>query len=152
MVVSPTLTTTITDSPDPVTAGNDVQYTLTVTNNGIAPVANAHVVDTLPPGRRSARRPANCSGTGPVDCSLGALAVGASAEVQLVVTSPATVPERRHDDELRGRDAGQQHRRRARSPRSRRPTDGVAKGFVEPGRLAHDPGRRPGDAEPAEHR
>ena len=47
-VVSPVLTTDITDAPDPVTAGNDVQYTLTVTNEGIAPVADAHVVDTLP--------------------------------------------------------------------------------------------------------
>ena len=49
------LTTTIADSPDPVTAGNDVQYTLTVTNSGTVAVANAHVVDTLPAGTTLSR-------------------------------------------------------------------------------------------------
>jgi|GEM_PF-5109622 conserved repeat domain len=93
-VVAPLLTTTIADSPDPVTAGNDVQYTITVKNDGIAPVADAHVVDTLPPGTSlvTTSAPGGCSGSGPVDCALGALGVGDSAQAQLVVTSPSTVP------------------------------------------------------------
>ena len=147
---SPSLTTTITDAPDPVTAGNDVQYTLTVTNNGIAAVADAHVVDTLPPGTTlmTAPRAGGCTGTGPVDCTLGPLAVGASARPQLVVTSPSTVPVRRHDHELRRRDAGQQHGRHAghdgRGTGRRR-----LEGLRLPRRLAHDPGRQPGDADAA---
>jgi uncharacterized repeat protein (TIGR01451 family) len=131
-VVSPSLTTEISDSPDPVTAGLDVQYTLTVTNNGLFPVADAHVVDTLPPGTSLVSASAGCTGTGPVDCALGALAVGASAEVQLVVTSPGTVP------------SGGTMTNSAVATPGTNPTgtetttvepeqDGVAKGFVSPG-------------------
>jgi uncharacterized repeat protein (TIGR01451 family) len=89
------LTTTITDSPDPVTAGNDVQYTVNVTNTGVNPVADAHAVVSLPAGTTfvSASAPGLCTGTGPVDCSVGALAVGASATAFVVATSPATVPD-----------------------------------------------------------
>ena len=127
------LTTTITDSPDPVTAGNDVQYTLTVTNAGSTPVADAHVVDTLPAATTSSRAlPGTCTGTGPVDCTLGALAVGASAQVQLVVTSPAAVPA-----------GGTITNTAVATPGSNpvgsqvttveAPVDGVAKGFVSPG-------------------
>jgi uncharacterized repeat protein (TIGR01451 family) len=88
------LTTTIFDTPDPVTAGNDVQYTLVVTNAGYSPVTDAHVVDTLPAGTTlvSSTSPTGCSGTGPVDCGLGAIAVGGTATAKLVVTSPSTVP------------------------------------------------------------
>jgi uncharacterized repeat protein (TIGR01451 family) len=131
-VVSPSLTTTITDAPDPVTSGNDVQYILTVTNNGISPVANAHVVDTLPPGSTLKSADANCSGTGPVDCTLGPLAVGASAQATLIVTSPSSVPE-----------SGTITNSAVASPGSNTagtqvttveaPVDGVAKGFVSPG-------------------
>jgi len=90
-VVDPVLDTVISDSPDPVTAGDNVQYTLTVTNHGIAPVADAHVVDTLPAGATlvTASAPGGCTGTGPVDCTLGPLAVNASAQAFVVVTSPA---------------------------------------------------------------
>jgi uncharacterized repeat protein (TIGR01451 family) len=89
------LTTTILDTPDPVTAGNDVQYTLIVTNVGSAPTADAHVVDTLPAGTTlvTASAPDGCTGSGPVDCSLGTIAVGATAVATIVVTSPATVPD-----------------------------------------------------------
>ncbi len=131
-VVSQSLSTSITDSPDPVTAGNDVQYTLTVTNNGLAGVADAHVVDTLPPGASLSSAPATCSGTGPVDCDLGPLGVGGSAQVQIVVTSPSTVPS-----------GGTMTNSAVASPGSNTagtqvttveaPQDGVSKGFVSPG-------------------
>ena len=128
------LTTAITDAPDPVTAGLDVQYKLTVTNTGATAVANAHVVDTLPPGTTfvSGTAPGGCSGTGPVDCTLGPLAVGASAEATLIVTSPSTVPE-----------GGTITNSAVATPGSNtaatqvttveEPEDGVAKGFVSPG-------------------
>ena len=89
------LTTSITDSPDPVTAGNDVQYTLTVTNTGSGSIPDAHVIDTLPPGTTfvSGSSSGGCTGTGPVDCSVGPLAVGESATAYVVITSPATVPD-----------------------------------------------------------
>ncbi len=131
-VVSPSLTTTIQDAPDPVTAGNDVQYILTVTNNGISAVANAHVVDTLPPGTTLKSADASCSGTGPVDCTLGPLAVGASAQAELIVTSPGTVP-----------GSGTITNSAVATPGSNpagtqvttveAPVDGVSKGFVSPG-------------------
>ncbi len=143
-VVSPVLTTTIADSPDPVTAGNDVQYTLTVTNNGIAPVADAHVLDTLPAGTSlvTASAPNSCSGTAPVDCSLGALIVGGSAQATLVVTSPATVPS-----------GGSITNSATATPGSNAtvnettaveaPAPGVSKGFVSPGGSITIPGPDP---------
>lgn len=88
------LTIAISDSPDPVTAGNDVQYTVTVSNISSTSVANVHVVDTLPAGTSlvAADAPSGCSGTGPVDCTLGPLSAGTSASARLVVTSPSSVP------------------------------------------------------------
>lgn len=142
VVVAPSLTTTISDSPDPVTAGNDVQYTLTVSNNGIASVANAHVIDTLPPGTSLFSAPVNCTGTGPVDCSLGTLAVGASAEVQLVVTSPATVPESGTMTNTAVATPGT-NATASQTTTVEEPTDGVAKGFVSPGGSLTIPGDDP---------
>jgi uncharacterized repeat protein (TIGR01451 family) len=142
VVVAPSLSTTISDSPDPVTAGNDVQYTLTVTNNGIATVPNAHVVDTLPPGTSLFSAPANCSGTGPVDCALGSLAVGASAEVQLVVTSPATVPDGGTITNTAVATPGD-NTPATQTTTVEAPTDGVSKGFVSPGGSLTIPGADP---------
>jgi uncharacterized repeat protein (TIGR01451 family) len=133
-VVSPSLTTTIADAPDPVTAGNDVQYTLTVQNTGLAPVANVHVVDTLPPGTSlaSSSAPNGCTGTGPVNCSLGTLAVNATAQAVLVVTSPSTVPEggtiTNSAVATPGSNAAANETTTVEAPQ-----DGVSKGFVSPG-------------------
>src|SRR4030095_12101986 len=44
------LSLTKTDSPDPVTAGNNLTYTITVTNNGPDTASNASWSDLLPPG------------------------------------------------------------------------------------------------------
>ena len=94
-VAAPVLDTTISDAPDPVTAGNDVQYVLTVTNNGVATVSDPQVTDTLPLDTTlvSATAPGGCSGSATVDCALGPLAVGDSAQATLIVTSPSSVPE-----------------------------------------------------------
>jgi uncharacterized repeat protein (TIGR01451 family) len=139
-----TLVTSITDSPDPVTAGNDVLYTLTVTNVGTTAVANAHVVDTLPAGATlvTGSAPGGCSGTGPVDCTLGALAVGASAQATLVVTSPATVPVGGTITNSAAATPG------VNAPATQvttveAPTDGVTKGYVLPGGSLTIPGDNP---------
>ena len=134
-VVSPSLGTTITDLPDPVTAGNDVQYTLTVTNNGIAAVADAHVVDTLPAGTTlvEANAPGTCTpGSGTVDCALGALAMGASAQAQIVVTSPGTVPDGGTITDSAVATPGT-NTSASESTTVEAPTPGVSKGFVLPG-------------------
>jgi uncharacterized repeat protein (TIGR01451 family) len=140
--IPPELTTTISDSPDPVTAGNDVQYTLTVTNTGIAPVGNAHVVDTLPPGTTLFSAPPSCTGTGPVDCALGTLAVGESAEVPLVVTSPSTVPPGGTITNTAVASPGD-NAVASETTTVEAPTDGVAKGFVSPGGSITIPGDDP---------
>ncbi len=143
-VVSPVLDVTIADSPDPVTAGNDVQYTLTVTNNGIAPVADAHVLDTLPTGTSlvTATAPNSCSGTAPVDCSLGALAVGGSAQATLVVTSPATVPDGGSITDSATATPGS-NATADETTTVEAPSPGVSKGFVSPGGSITIPGPDP---------
>jgi uncharacterized repeat protein (TIGR01451 family) len=89
------LTTSISDAPDPVVAGASVAYTVTVTNNGLASAASVQVVDTLPAGTTfvSATATGGCTGTGPVTCLLGTLAIHASRTATIVVqTSPPPPP------------------------------------------------------------
>jgi uncharacterized repeat protein (TIGR01451 family) len=81
------------DAPDPVLAGEQVTYTLTVTNNSAITARSVAVTDKLAasttfvsatPSRGS------CSGTGNVVCLLGHLAGGASATIKIVART--TVP------------------------------------------------------------
>ena len=77
------------DSPDPVTAGGALTYTITVTNNGPSTASNVVVTDTIPGGTTFVSATASqgsCSGTGTVTCSLGSLTNGASVTVTIVVT------------------------------------------------------------------
>ncbi len=83
------LALTKTDSPDPVTAGNNVTYTVTVVNNGPDTATNVLVTDTLPPTATfvsSSASQGTCSGTSTVTCNLGTINSGASATIQIVVT------------------------------------------------------------------
>ncbi|HEX8115777.1 MAG TPA: hypothetical protein VF521_00770 [Pyrinomonadaceae bacterium] len=76
------------DSPDPVTAGRRLTYTVTVANNGPDRATGATVTDTLPPGVTFVSADAsngNCTGTAPVSCNLGALRKGETAKVTIVV-------------------------------------------------------------------
>jgi uncharacterized repeat protein (TIGR01451 family)/CSLREA domain-containing protein len=84
------LAVTKSDSPDPVTAGGNVTYTLTVTNNGPDNAGLVAVRDDLPAGVTlvsASPSQGTCSGSGPVDCALGTVPSGASATVTIVVTT-----------------------------------------------------------------
>jgi uncharacterized repeat protein (TIGR01451 family) len=95
-----------TDSPDPVNAGQQLTYTLSVLNNGPSDATNVNVTDTLPAG--VAYRSASTSqGTftesgGTVTASLGSLAAGANATVTIVVdVDPSTRGEILNQAEVR---------------------------------------------------
>jgi uncharacterized repeat protein (TIGR01451 family) len=83
------LSVTKTDSPDPVTAGTDLTYTITATNNGPSSSGgDVTVTDTVPAGTTfvsATPSQGSCSGTGTVTCDLGPIANGASATITVVV-------------------------------------------------------------------
>ncbi len=90
------LALTKADFPDPVTAGDNLTYTITVTNNGPDAATGVVVTDTLPSGVTfvsATPSQGNCSGTATVTCNLGGLNNGANATVTIVVRpAPAAVP------------------------------------------------------------
>ncbi len=78
-----------TDSPDPVTVGNNLTYTITVTNSGPDTATNVVVTDTLPGGVTFdfvSPSEGSCSGTSTVTCNLGAISNGNSATIDIRVT------------------------------------------------------------------
>ncbi|MFN7944385.1 MAG: IPT/TIG domain-containing protein [Blastocatellia bacterium] len=91
----PDLALTMTESPDPITigAGQNLTYSISVSNNGVVPATGVAVSDTLPAGvnfvsaNASVGSCANNSGT--VTCTIGNLAVNASASVTIVVAPTA---------------------------------------------------------------
>ncbi len=82
------LALTKTDWPDPVLAGGELTYTLTVTNNGPSEATGVTITDTVPAGVSviSATGCTNPSGT--VTCLIGTLANGAS-QTRTIVVRPA---------------------------------------------------------------
>jgi uncharacterized repeat protein (TIGR01451 family) len=84
------LSITKTDSPDPVYAGQQLGYTINVTNNG-PNVANGVVVtDTLPAGVTFLSASPGCTHVaGVVTCNVGTLLVGQSVPLSIQVGIPA---------------------------------------------------------------
>ncbi|MFN7989493.1 MAG: lamin tail domain-containing protein [Thermoanaerobaculia bacterium] len=92
------LAVTKTDTPDPVTAGTNLTYTVTVTNAGPDAAASASFSDTLPAGTTFVSLPAvvgwSCTtpavgGTGTVSCSNPSFAVGSAVFTLTVAVDPA---------------------------------------------------------------
>ena len=85
---------TKTDSPDPATPGNNLTYTITVTNQGPSEAQNVVVTDTLPSGATLIST-SGCAEdpTGVPTCTLGSMAAGGSAQYTITVTvdNPNTV-------------------------------------------------------------
>ena len=80
----------IADSPDLVIFGNDLTYTIVVSNTGPATAAGVSVIDDLPEGVTlvsATSSQGNCfSLEGDVWCPLGSLAAGGRATITIVVT------------------------------------------------------------------
>jgi uncharacterized repeat protein (TIGR01451 family) len=93
---------TKSDAPDPVIAGENVTYTLTITNAGPSPAVNVAVRDALSAQvsfQSASPSQGSCqAGVVPGDpskpllCNLGTLASGASATIVVVVTVNSVVP------------------------------------------------------------
>jgi uncharacterized repeat protein (TIGR01451 family) len=89
------LAITKTDSPDPVKGGQNLTYTIVVTNNGPSTATGVTMTDQLPKNAgfaSAATTNGTCSAKPSralVTCALGDLVSGASATVTIVVKSPA---------------------------------------------------------------
>jgi uncharacterized repeat protein (TIGR01451 family) len=84
---APDLSITKQDSPDPVRVGQNLTYTITVTNNGPGPASDVRVTDNLPAGAAfvsASPEPAREGSS--LEFNLGSLAGGAQSRITLVVT------------------------------------------------------------------
>jgi uncharacterized repeat protein (TIGR01451 family) len=93
-VITPTsvdLSLVKTGSPQTATVNQNVDYTLTVTNNGPDPSTGSTIVDTLPGEVQFVSGSPGCSHlAGVVTCTLGALTTGNSTAVVITVKVVAT--------------------------------------------------------------
>ena len=91
------LEVTKTDSPDPVTAGNSLTYTLTVANNGPATSMGVVLTDTLPSGvsfvSSTPGSPTCTESGGTVTCNMGNLANNTTTTATIVVNVASSVAE-----------------------------------------------------------
>ncbi len=83
----------LTAAPSPATQYAPLTYTASVINNGTQTATGVALSDALPPGVDFVSAVASqgfCNGTAVVSCTLGDLASGASATVQIAVTPTVT--------------------------------------------------------------
>ncbi len=97
VAASADLSITKTDTPDPVTAGNLITYTVTVTNAGPSNAASVTLTDTTPSGTTFAFLAAPGAwvcpvppASGPVVCTHASLPVGTSVFTIKVIVDPST--------------------------------------------------------------
>ncbi|MCM0675531.1 DUF11 domain-containing protein [Micromonospora phytophila] len=84
---------TKSDSPDPVYAGQQVSYTVTVTNDGPNTASSVTVTDKLPAGVTFlSSAPACTNAAGTLTCALGDLLAGQSVPLVIQVGIPANFP------------------------------------------------------------
>ncbi|MGH2592957.1 MAG: proprotein convertase P-domain-containing protein [Anaerolineae bacterium] len=83
------LSFTKTDSPDPVTVGQILTYTLAVNNAGPSNAASVTVTDTLPGGVTLQSVSSSQGGCTALPCSLGTLNASSAASVTVVVAVSA---------------------------------------------------------------
>jgi len=88
------LEVTKSDDNDPVSLGDEVTYTVIVTDNGPSEATDVTLTDTLPAGvifvSAAPSQGSSCTlAEGIVTCNLGDLANGATATVTIIVTTPA---------------------------------------------------------------
>jgi uncharacterized repeat protein (TIGR01451 family) len=83
------LSITKTASPNPATAGQQLIYTITVTNNGPVNAPNVVVTDTLPALVTYVSNTDDCTGAAVLTCDLGNIAVGSSVSFQILVNVAA---------------------------------------------------------------
>jgi uncharacterized repeat protein (TIGR01451 family) len=86
------LAITKTASPDPVTAGQDVTWTIGYQNLGPSAATDVTVIDTPPAGVTLVSSSVPCAGT-PLTCDIGDVASGASGSFTLVTTVDAATPD-----------------------------------------------------------
>lgn len=87
------LSLTMSDSPDPITLGRNLTYTVNVTNDGPENATGVTLIDTLPasstfvsatPSSGSCNEPG-----GIITCNLGALSVSSNTTITIVITPSA---------------------------------------------------------------
>ena len=81
----PDLVLTIGDAPDPVIAGNNLTYTITVNNAGGSPASAATVADTLPGGVSLVSVSSSQGACAALPCNLGTINAASSAAVTVTV-------------------------------------------------------------------
>jgi uncharacterized repeat protein (TIGR01451 family) len=92
LLPAPDLALTMSDSPDPVSLGGNLTYTITVNNKGEAGATGITLTDTLPAGATfvsAVPSQGTCNGTSTITCSLGSLNSNSNATVTVTIKPPA---------------------------------------------------------------
>ncbi len=94
LVIAPLIDLAVTKaaSPSPVQVGNNITWTIVVTNNGPSPATGVTTSDPLPAGNTFvsvSTGQGSCTGGAIVGCQLGTIAAGGTVTITLVTTPTA---------------------------------------------------------------